>query len=263
MKNHKRNNTILIWLLFAILLTYGCYTITTNPNQSFQSSIDESIVFGHLEILSNGQIVPIKSVMLSINPQSERSRFSVKYFNKFGSDGYFITTLPVDKYAIIGISRPNLREKICEGHGICEFIYLNQRKYVTIDFEVVPGRATYIGTIKFIVSTDYRYFYEYQKPMTAGQHVLEAFEYGILGAALRSNPNPIEKIYATSSECFIKNLSCKKEPVIVSEDWNIKSDFEKARKTFTSLYPNHSEPIENLAEICSGKKCLPKPSIYK
>jgi hypothetical protein len=32
------------------------------------------------------------------------------------------------------------------------------------------------------------------------------------------------------------------------EDWKIEADFEKVKKTFASIFPSHTEPIENLAK---------------
>lgn len=242
----------------------GCATTPNNlniQNQSLKYSNDISVVFGRLERLKNGQSAPynadeIGSLMIIDNKLFDKVDNSTvvwemmhgtnkcelhmkpgngKYhIHTVRPDGYFIAMLTPGQYFIKGIC-------IMERWGKP---FPDQAPHIAT-FNVIPQKPTYIGTIQ--VTINEIVYYE-QKPSA----LAKVPPIGLIGMT-QSYLGDAPRIKITKDE-YMKLSSDKQNEYSEMKtkginSWQIKNEFEEAKKIFNSLYPNNPELLERLGEI--------------
>jgi len=252
-------------LFFTFLIISGCSMVSVAdiPDQSLKYSNDMAVVFGRLERLRNGQSVPYNTNELGSFISSDNKldddifgrvgqAMMMHGFDKCGPpkgknlsstirpDGYFFVVLPHGQQFINGI---------CIKDGKWKLIPDQSPHLAT--FVVIPQKATYIGTIQVNETINETIYYK-QKTFFS-EEFFQGFIYG-----LTRNPShlPGKARKIISKDEFMKLSSNEQDEYseekirnTVVESWHIKNEFEEAKKIFTSLYPDHPELIEKLAEI--------------
>jgi hypothetical protein len=264
MKNHKGNSTVLMrsLLFFNLFIISGCLPFI--PDQSFKSTNDMAIVFGYVERLTDGKSVPHSThkrswSRLCVDPIDEdyiwrKLRFlppgskktdSCKYWIRIpGPHGYFTTALPPGKYVINAINIP-------EGN----WNWIPDRTPHIATFDVIPQKATYIGTIQVIEIMAVKNYSVYKKKSTVFDEFLAGPAFGVTG--LIASLPPTETISKDEYMKLSPSAQRMYDEIIKQSgsnflgSWQITNEFEEAKKIFTSLYPDHSELIERIGEIKS------------
>ena len=148
----RANGWLLIVLMGCILSGCSGYRILEPPAADFKATADESVVFGEIRIIdAYGKRIdhPVPrnksdkvTAMTFFNVES-KERCAMGVFRK---DGYFMNTIPPGRY--------QLSQVICQKADIknhkmipCSRKCTQYRKPTRIFFEVLPERATYIGTL--------------------------------------------------------------------------------------------------------------------
>ncbi|HOD79720.1 MAG TPA: hypothetical protein PKI10_15805 [Syntrophorhabdus sp.] len=252
-------------LLFTLFIISGCSgsSVDIIPGQSFKYSNDTAVVFGRLERLKDGQPSPYNTdelgSFISSDNRSPNNNIFVKLadamamggFNKCGPptgkyfiytlrpDGYFIAVLPHGQHVINGICIKDGRWKLIP----------DQTPHLA-SFDVIPQKATYIGTIQVNQIINEIVYYK-QKPSA-----VEAFGAGFAYGLTRDPSHLMNKQREISKDEYMKLGSNEQDDYTEEKTRNtvlnalkIRNEFEEAEKLFTSLYPDHSELIEKLVEI--------------
>ncbi|RJQ51195.1 MAG: hypothetical protein C4526_10705 [Nitrospiraceae bacterium] len=134
------------------------------PGQDFTSSNEKALVFGQLEILTEGYPLPLNPSTIWIYPLSPYLKKEVSISQTILVDidpesGYFAAALPPGAYAAGDIGfRPgwgtgfrDMNRKVCAGCRLEGPVDLLKKPSPILPvFEVLPGQATYIGTMQAI-----------------------------------------------------------------------------------------------------------------
>jgi hypothetical protein len=221
----RKINTIVVRCLFysCLILFSGCGSLGTQPDLSFKSSSEVSLVFGRLEIIKDGvQLNPsnfylhVDAVISSkqLDPDDPAYQKCKKCYlvHIINSDGYFFVALPPAKYKYVDIRAPQ------------NWVDYSERQKPAFVFDVVPAKATYIGTLRITATTGYIKEKEKVGSSTWGGAIDSGYELAKEGMSLLSSL----------------------ERKVTSTRLTIKSEFDEARKVFYALYSNHPEPVESL-----------------
>jgi len=180
-------NANLIAAIGAIVVFMsGCSTFTTpvapRPTADFKPNAQQGVVFGQSQFVLNGKVIVEKELPKRAPAQiaNHISRFtsiqaleysqfktSEYYFSAVAKqDGWFSMVLPVGRYYFVEFVYINLMPRIFTSanlpDGYSWRTYMGQNfpiqtgvcNPVVVTFDVVPGKATYVGNIRHVVSVE-------------------------------------------------------------------------------------------------------------
>ncbi len=174
-----------ILLLFMVLsICFSCATNVKSPDANFQSSDQEALVFGRVQVFKDGQEIIIGQPLKGNNQKIIISKYYSSYKEPcceqsvneqiaselIMKNGYFYVPLKPGKYCIFGFITLDNAELVIKGldsdldqterftklfpdHSYSTTYYGKpalSKNNLLIYFDVIPNQATYIGTIQVL-----------------------------------------------------------------------------------------------------------------
>ncbi|MFA5337178.1 MAG: hypothetical protein WC330_02450 [Candidatus Omnitrophota bacterium] len=163
----RKMMTVGSFCVLLILGISGCATVAVGPEVGFIPNEQEGIVFGQMQLLIDGNLVRYdgkkyfgavwpQKVVTHISPYSDEQSLNMNtllpgklaFATQIADDGYFSAKLPVGRYYVneFGYYLPNY---LSFPKGCRTYMYYMGVKPFDLQivlFDVLPNKATYIGT---------------------------------------------------------------------------------------------------------------------
>jgi len=166
---------VVSFCVLLILGISGCATVAVDPGVGFIPNEQEGIVFGQMQLLIDGNLVRYdgkryfgvvwpQKVVTHISPYSDGQSLNMNpllpgklaFATQIADDGYFTAKLPVGRYYVdeFGYYLPDY---LSFPKGCRTYMYymgVKPSDLQIVIFDVLPNKATYIGTFIHRSDTD-------------------------------------------------------------------------------------------------------------